>query len=147
MKLLKILAATAAVASVIPLRNKVTKNNGSLEALLWKASWSVDPDYQSEPDVHITVGFNNIFRKADKEEELFDEEVVVAEDESVLYADPCDKNTDDACEADCVADEEPAPAVEAPVAPVAPVVEPSVVAPVEKCDCPHCTPTADKTEE
>ena len=147
MKLLKILAATAAVASVIPLRNKVTKNNGSLEALLWKASWSVDPDYQSEPDVHITVGFNNIFRKADKEEELFDEEVVVAEDESVLYTDPCTEDTTDACEADCVADEEPAPAVEAPVAPVAPVVEPSVVAPVEKCDCPHCTPTADKTEE
>ena len=145
MKLLKILAATAAVASVIPLRNKVTKNSGSLEALLWKASWSVDPDYQSEPDVHITVGFNNIFRKADKEEELFDEEVVVAEDESVFYADTdhCD------CDYDCDCAEETAPVVESPVAPVVetPVVEPPVVAPVEKCDCCHCNTATENNEE
>ena len=76
-KFLKVLAATAAVASIIPLRNKITEDSGSLEALLWKATWTIDPDYQSEPDVHITVGFNNIFRPEDKENELFADDLVV----------------------------------------------------------------------
>ena len=146
-KLLKILATTAAVAAVIPYKAKADENGGEVEGLFWKVNWKRDPDYQADPDVHVTLGFNNPFASPQKESDLFDEEVVVAEDESVLYTDPCTEDTTDACEADCVADEEPAPAVEAPVAPVAPVVEPSVVAPVEKCDCPHCTPTADKTEE
>ncbi len=147
MKLLKILAATAAVASVVPVRNKITENSGSLEALLWKASWTVDPDYQSEPNVNITVGFNNIFRKADKDAELFAEEVVVDEDESVFYADPCAEDADDSCEADCVAHEETTPVVEPPVAPVAPAVETPVVAPVEKCDCCHCNTATENNEE
>ena len=61
-KVLKILAATAAVASIIPLRCESDEKGGSLEGLLWKAKWTIDPDYQSDPEVNITFGFNNPFK-------------------------------------------------------------------------------------
>ena len=76
-KFLKILAATAAVAAVIPLRGEGDENGGELEGLLWKATWKLDPHYQSEPDINITFGLNNPFKKANKESHLFADELVV----------------------------------------------------------------------
>ena len=76
-KVLKILAATAAVASIIPLRCESDEKGGSLEGLLWKAKWTIDPDYQSDPEVNITFGFNNPFKKKDDEAHLFADELVV----------------------------------------------------------------------
>ena len=75
-KFLKVLAATAALASVVPFKVKADENSGSVEALLWKATWTLDPDYQADPDVNVTFGFNNPFAKSE-EEHLFADELVV----------------------------------------------------------------------
>ena len=77
MKLLKILAATAAIASIVPFHGEGDEKGGTIEALLWKAKWTVDPDYQSDPEVNITFGFNNPFKKKNEESELFADELVV----------------------------------------------------------------------
>lgn len=76
-KFLKILAATAAIASVVPFHGEGDEKGGTIEALLWKAKWTIDPDYQSDPDVNITIGFNNPFKKKNAESELFADELVV----------------------------------------------------------------------
>ena len=47
MKFLKVLAAVAAVAAVVPFRGEGDENGGELEGLFWKATWKIDPDYQS----------------------------------------------------------------------------------------------------
>ena len=112
-KFLKLLAGTAVLASVVPHRNKITEKGGSLEALLWKASWTIDPDYQSDPDVHVTVGFNNIFRKADEESELFTDDLVVdyccdegIAPNTVMYRDEeCKCESEEKCDCGCNEDD------------------------------------------
>ena len=95
-KFLKVLAAAAAVAAIIPYRGEGDENGGELEGLLWKATWKTDPHYQSEPDINITFGFNNPFKS--KESHLFADDLVVdyccdeelahdVENEADLYAD------------------------------------------------------------
>ena len=76
-KFLKVLAATAALASVIPFKVKADENSGSVEAMLWKANWTLDPDYQADPDINVTFGFNNPFAKENPEDHLFADELVV----------------------------------------------------------------------
>ena len=76
-KFLKVLAATAAIASVVPFHGEGDKKSGTLEALLWKAKWDIDPDYQSNSDINVTIGFNNPFKKKDPEAELFADDLVV----------------------------------------------------------------------
>ena len=75
-KVLKILAATAALASVIPFHSETDENGGTMKALLWKAKWTRDPDYHSDPEVNINIGFNNPFEKKHKEADLFADELV-----------------------------------------------------------------------
>ena len=76
-KFLKVLAAVAAVAAVVPFRGEGDENGGELEGLLWKATWKLDPDYQSDPDINITLGFNNPFKSFKKEDHLFADDLVV----------------------------------------------------------------------
>ena len=111
-KFLKVLAATAALASVVPFKIKADDNSGSVEALLWKANWTLDPDYQSDPDVNITFGFNNPFAKGNPEDHLFADELVVDYCcDNTLVHDcgnipdcpecDCDCDCDDECDCDC----------------------------------------------
>ena len=76
-KFLKVLAATAAVAAVIPFHAEGDKNKGAIKALLWRADWDIDPDYQSQSDINVLIGFNNPFKKENKESHLFADEIVV----------------------------------------------------------------------
>lgn len=79
-KIWKVLAATAAVASVIPVFSETDEKGGTLEALLWKAKWTHDPDYESKPEVDISIGFHNPFKKLSKrnqEDHLFADELMV----------------------------------------------------------------------
>ena len=76
-KFLKVLAAVAAVAAVVPYKAKADENGGEVEGLLWKANWKLDPDYQSDPDINITFGFNNPFEKLNNESHLFADDLVV----------------------------------------------------------------------
>ena len=76
-KILKVLAATAALAAVVPFHGEGDETGGTVEALLWKAKWTMDPDYQSDPEVNISFGFNNPFKKKNPEAELFADELVV----------------------------------------------------------------------
>ena len=76
-KFLKVLAAAAAVAAVVPFHGEGDENGGTLKALLWKATWKLDPDYQSDPDITVTFGFNNPFTKECAEDHLFADELVV----------------------------------------------------------------------
>ena len=76
-KFLKVLAAVAAVAAVVPYRGEGDEKGGELEGLLWKATWTRDPDYHTEPDINVTFGFNNPFKSLKKESELFADDLVV----------------------------------------------------------------------
>ena len=76
-KFLKVLAAVAAVAAVVPYRGEGDEKGGELEGLLWKATWTRDPDYHSEPDINVTFGFNNPFKGLKKEPKLFADDLVV----------------------------------------------------------------------
>ena len=76
-KILKVLAATAALAAVVPFHSEGDKNKGTIEALIWKAKWDIDPDYQTQSDIHVLLGFNNPFKKKNHEAELFADELVV----------------------------------------------------------------------
>ena len=76
-KFLKALAATAALAAVVPFHGEGDKTKGSIKALLWRADWDIDPDYQSQSDIKVLIGFNNPFEKKDKETHLFADELVV----------------------------------------------------------------------
>lgn len=76
-KFLKVLAAVAAVAAVVPYRGEGDEKGGEIEGLLWKATWTRDPDYQSDPDIHVTIGFNNPFEALKKESHLFADDLVV----------------------------------------------------------------------
>ena len=76
-KFLKVLATVAAVAAVIPFHGEGDEKGGELEGLLWKATWTRDPDYHSEPDINVTFGFNNPFKSFKKESELFADDLVV----------------------------------------------------------------------
>ena len=77
MKFLKVLAAVAAVAAVVPYKAKADENGGEVEGLFWKATWSLDPNYQSDPDINVTFGFNNPFRKENEESQLFADDLTV----------------------------------------------------------------------
>ena len=76
-KFLKILAAAAAVAAVVPYKCKTDENSGLVQGLLYKVTWTKDPDCLSEPDVNVSFGFNNPFEKQMEESELFADELVV----------------------------------------------------------------------
>ena len=76
-KILKVLAATAALAAVVPFHGEGDKTKGSIKALLWRADWDIDPDYQSQSDINVLIGFNNPFKKENKESELFADDLVV----------------------------------------------------------------------
>ena len=76
-KILKALATTAALAAVVPFHGEGDKTKGSIKALLWRADWDIDPDYQSQSDIKVLIGFNNPFEKKDKETHLFADELVV----------------------------------------------------------------------
>lgn len=79
-KIWKVLAATAAVASVIPVFSESDEKGGMLEALLWKAKWTRDPNYESKPEVDISIGFHNPFKKMsqlNQEDHLFADELMV----------------------------------------------------------------------
>ena len=76
-KFLKVLAGAAALAAIVPFKCKADENGGSVEGLLYKVNWNLDPDYQSEPEVNVTFGFNNPFEKKNEESHLFADELVV----------------------------------------------------------------------
>lgn len=76
-KVLKILAAAAAVAAVVPYKCKADEKGGVVQGLLYRVTWTQDPDFLSEPDVNVTFGFNNPFEKKGEESELFADELVV----------------------------------------------------------------------
>ena len=76
-KILKALAATAALAAVVPFHGEGDKNKGSIKALLWRADWDIDPDYQAQSDIKVLIGFNNPFEKKNEETHLFADELVV----------------------------------------------------------------------
>ena len=76
-KLLKVLAGAAALAAIVPFKCKADENGGTVQGLLYKVDWSVDPDYQSEPEVNVTFGFNNPFEKNKEESHIFADEIVV----------------------------------------------------------------------
>ena len=106
-KVLKILAAAAAVAAVVPYKCKTDENGGVVQGLLYKVTWTQDPDFMSEPDVNVTFGFNNPFEKKGEESELFADELVVdyccddtlVTNESKLYCeeDYMDEANDESC--------------------------------------------------
>ena len=75
-KVFKILAAAAAVAAVVPYKCKANESGGLVQGLLYKVTWTQDPDYLSEPDVHVTFGFNNPFAK-NEEEHIFADDLTV----------------------------------------------------------------------
>ena len=112
-KFLKVLAATAALASVVPFKIKADDNSGSVEALLWKVNWNMDPDYQSDPEVNVTFGFNNPFADANPEKHLFADDLVIdyccdntlVHDCGNIPDFPCNEcdcdDTEDDCDCDC----------------------------------------------
>ena len=55
-KFLKILAGAAALAAVVPFKCKADENGGEVKGLLYKVNWSIDPDYQSDPEVNVSSG-------------------------------------------------------------------------------------------
>ena len=75
-KILCAFLGAAAAAAVIPYKIKSDDAGGLVQGLLYKVKWTQDPDFLSEPDVHVTFGFNNPFEK-EKEAELFADELVV----------------------------------------------------------------------
>ena len=103
-KFLKVLAAAAAVASVVPFHAEGDKNKGVIKALLWRADWNIDPDYQSQSDINVLIGFNNPFEHFNKESDLFADDLVVdycCDGETVTYTEEC------TCE-ECSCEETPA---------------------------------------
>ena len=103
-KFLKVLAAAAAVAAVVPFHAEGDKNKGSIKALLWRADWDIDPDYQSQSDINVLIGFNNPFENLNKESDLFADDLVVdycCDGETITYTDDC------TCE-ECACEEAPA---------------------------------------
>ena len=98
-KILKVLAATAALAAVVPFHGEADDNGGTIEALLWKAKWTMDPDYQSDPEVNISFGFNNPFKKKSPEAELFADELVVDYCCDSTLAQDCAHNDKCCCDA------------------------------------------------
>ena len=116
-KFLKVLAAAAAVAAVIPYKAKADENGGEVEGLFWKVDWKLDPDYQSDPDVNVTFGFNNPFEAMKKESHLFADDLVVdyccdegIAPNTVMY-------TEEDCGDDCDCDDNCTDTVEAPAEP------------------------------
>ena len=104
-KFLKVLATAAAVAAVVPFHAEGDKNKGSIKALLWRADWDIDPDYQSQSDINVLIGFNNPFEGLNKESELFADDLVVdynCNGETITYTDEC------ICGDDCTCEEDPA---------------------------------------
>ncbi len=75
-KILTAVAAAAAVAAVVPYKVKTDDAGGLVQGLLYKVKWTQDPDFLSEPDVHVTFGFNNPFAKSE-ESELFEDDLAV----------------------------------------------------------------------
>ena len=114
-KILKALAATAALAAVVPFHGEGDKTKGSIKALLWRADWNIDPDYQSQSDINVLVGFNNPFEGLKKESELFADDLVVDyccdegitpntvmyRDEDCQCEDECDCQCEDKCADEC----------------------------------------------
>lgn len=76
-KFLKVLAGAAALAAIVPFKVKADENGGTVKGLLYNVNWNLDPDYQSEPEVNVTFGFNNPFEKDSEESHLFADELVV----------------------------------------------------------------------
>lgn len=113
-KFLKILAAAAAVAAVIPFRGEGDENGGEVEGLFWKVDWKRDPDYYSDPDINVTFGFNNPFKSLKKETELFADDLVVdyccdegTVPNTVMYRDEdCTCQSEEKCECGCTADDD-----------------------------------------
>ena len=122
-KLLKTLAATAVFASVIPTKWNKTEDGGSLEAMLWKATWTPKEIAPGSTEVNIHFGFHNPFsnKKKNEEEDLFADELIVDYtcDNTVVYS------SDDAA---FVCEEDSAPVEEA------------------ICDSPVQTPVAENTD-
>ena len=108
-KFLKVLAATAALAAVVPFHGEGDDKGGTVEALLWKAKWTRDPDYQSDPEVNISFGFNNPFKKKNEEAELFADELVVdyCGDNTMTYSYCCDTPDVEYDNVDATTTEEP----------------------------------------
>lgn len=110
-KFLKVLAAAAAVAAVVPFHAEGDKNKGAIKALLWRADWDIDPDYQSQSDINVLIGFNNPFKSLNKESELFADDLVVdycCDGETVTYTDDCTCSEDCTCGDECTCNEAPA---------------------------------------
>ncbi len=113
-KFLKVLAAVAAVAAVVPYRGEGDEKGGEIEGLLWKATWTRDPDYQSDPDINVTFGFNNPFKSLKKESELFADDLVVdycgeggIAPNTVMYHDEeCACGDDCKCENNCTCEDD-----------------------------------------
>ncbi|MBR2131098.1 MAG: hypothetical protein IJ955_00930 [Oscillospiraceae bacterium] len=77
-KLLKTLAATAVLASVIPTKWNKTEDGGTLEAMLWKATWTPKENAPGSTEVNINFGFHNPFpKKKNEEEDFFADELIV----------------------------------------------------------------------
>ena len=112
-KFLKVLAAVAAVAAVVPYRGEGDEKGGELEGLLWKATWTRDPDCHFEPDINVTFGFNNPFKSLKKESDLFTDDLVVdysgeggITPNTTIYRDEdCENNCTCDCEDDASAAE------------------------------------------
>lgn len=108
-KFLKILATAAAVAAVIPYKAQADENGGEVEGLFWKVDWKLDPDYQSDPDINVTLGFNNPFEAFKKESHLFADDLVVdyccdegITPNTVMYRDEtCECSGADECKCEC----------------------------------------------
>ncbi len=96
-KFLKVLTTVAAVAAVVPYKGEGDENGGTLEGLLWKATWTRNTERKTEPDINITLGFNNPFKSLQKESHLFADDLVVDYD-----CDSCSTTVchDDHCECD-----------------------------------------------
>ena len=74
-KVFAAILGAAAAAAVIPYKIKADEAGGLVQGLLYKVKWTQDPDYLSEPDVHVTFGFNNPFKK--EEDDLFADEASI----------------------------------------------------------------------
>ena len=100
-KFLKVLATAAAVAAVVPFRGEGDEKGGELEGLLWKATWTRDPEHKTESDINITFGFNNPLKLFNKEADLFADDLVVdycCDGKTVTYTDDCTCGEECACE-------------------------------------------------
>ncbi|MBR2894407.1 MAG: hypothetical protein IKC03_01945 [Oscillospiraceae bacterium] len=89
-KLLKTLAATAVLASVIPTKWNKTEDGGTLEAMLWKATWTPKENAPGSTEVNINFGFHNPFpKKKNAEDNLFADELIVdytCDNNTVVYS-------------------------------------------------------------